>query len=54
MKDTIKLLLEIFKLGRAIYRAYRKEKDARERRKIKEAIEKGDLDALRRLVLGRS
>jgi len=54
MKDTIKLLLELFKLGRAIYGAYRKAKDAREKKKIKEAVEKGDLDALRRRILGRS
>lgn len=53
VKDTIKLILELLKLGREIYKAYRKEKDAKKKKDIKKAIEERDLAALRKLNLSR-
>lgn len=53
MKNAIKLALELIKLGRGIYKTYRKEKDAKKKKDIKKAIEERDLDRLRDLHLGR-
>jgi hypothetical protein len=54
MKDAIKLILEILSLGKSIYKEYKKVKDASKRKAIRKAIKEKDLDALRRLNLGRN
>lgn len=53
MKDAIKLLLEVFSLGKAIYKNYRKVKNAKNRELIRKAIKEKNLDDLRMLTLGR-
>ncbi len=53
MKDTIKFLLELLKLGKKLISIYRKEKNARKKKKIRQAIVKRDIDALRHLILGK-
>jgi len=53
MKDTIKFLLELFKLSKKLISIYRKEKNARKKRKIRQAVAKHDIDALRHLILGK-
>jgi len=53
MKDTIKLILELIKMGKGIYKIYRKEKNASKKRKIIKALEKQDLVALRRAIFNR-
>ncbi len=53
MKETIKFLLELLRLGRKLISLYRKEKDARKRKKIHKAIVERDVDALRHLILGK-
>ena len=53
MKDAIKLILEIMSLGKAIYKEYKKVKNASKKKAIRKAIKGKDLDALRKLNLGR-
>ena len=53
MKDAIKLILEIIGLGKSIYKEYKKVKDASKRKAIRKAIKEKDLNALRKLNLGR-
>jgi len=53
MKDTIKFLLEILKLSKKLVSIYRKEKNAKKKKKIRQAIVKHDIDALRHLILGK-
>jgi len=53
MKETIKFLLELLKLGKKLISIYRKEKNARKKRKIRQAIAERDIDALRHLILGK-
>jgi len=53
MKDTIKFLLELFKLSRKLVSIYRKEKNARKKKKIRKAVIRRDIDTLRHLILGK-
>ena len=53
MKDAIKLILKIMSLGKAIFKEYRKVKDASKKKAIFKAVEEKDLDTLRRLNLNR-
>ncbi len=52
MKDAIKLILEIIMLGKAIFKEYRRAK-VQVRKSYLEGRQGKDLDALRRLNLGR-
>lgn len=54
MKDAVKLILEIIGLGKAIYKEYKKVKDAKKKKAIRKAIKEKNLDDLRRLNLGRN
>jgi len=53
MKDTIKFLLELLKLSKKLVSIYRKEKNARKKKKIRKAVAKRDIDALRHLILNK-
>jgi len=53
MKDTIKFLLELLKLSKKLVSIYRKEKNARKKKKIRQAIAERDIDALHHLILGK-
>ena len=53
IKDYIKLLLELIKIGRAIFKAYKREKNEKRRKSIKEAVKECDLEKLNKLITGR-
>ena len=53
MKDYIKLLLELIKIGGSIYKAYKRERNERKRKGIKKAIKERDLEKLNKLITGR-
>jgi len=53
MKDAIKLILEIIILGKAIFKEYRRAKSASKKKAIRKAVKEKNLDALRKLNLGR-
>jgi len=53
MKDYIKLLLELIKIGGSIYKAYKRERNERKRKSIKKAIKERDLEKLNKLITGR-
>ena len=53
MKDAIKLILEIIMLGKAIFKEYRRAKSASKKKAIRKAVKEKDLNALRKLNLGR-
>jgi len=53
MKDALKIIGELIKMGYKIFDTYKKEKDANKRKAIKKAIEKRDLAKLNKLVLNR-
>ena len=53
MKDAIKLILELIKMGKGIFKIYRKERNASKKRKIVKAIQNQDLVRLLELNLGR-
>ncbi|HUU39587.1 MAG TPA: hypothetical protein VMW42_01460 [Desulfatiglandales bacterium] len=53
MKDYVKLILELIKMGKGIFKIYRKERNASKKRKIVKAIQNQDLVRLLELNLGR-
>ena len=53
MKDAIKLILELLKLGKAIFKEYRKIKDVKSRKNIIKAVEETDSEDFRKLLFGK-
>ena len=53
MKDKIKLILEIIKMGKAIFREYKKVKDTKSRKNILEIVEKTNSKAFRKSLFGK-
>jgi len=51
MKDAIKLILEIIKIGRSAYKAIKKERRENEREKIRKALADNDRSALRNIII---
>jgi len=53
MKEAIKLIGALFGLAKHIFKEYRKGKDAKRKKSIREAAKENDLDKLSELILNR-
>lgn len=51
MKKYIEFIMELIKAGKKIHAAYRRSKDAKRKKEIKDAVRDGDAAKLRDIIL---
>jgi len=53
MKDYVKLILELIKMGKGIFKIYRKEKDIKKKKDFVEAIKELDSKTFKKILFGK-